>query len=112
LKFIANFAVLFCVSGLLTSGISQELDRPAQALTLQQAVERALANYPALQIQRYDIEQALGQKTTAGLLPNPVLSYNREDIKLERRRRNLLRRSAVKFSLDPLATNQRGRSTS
>lgn len=58
------------------------MNRPAQTLTLQQAVERALANYPALQIQRYEIEQALGQKTTAGLLPNPVLSYYKENLKL------------------------------
>jgi cobalt-zinc-cadmium efflux system outer membrane protein len=53
-----------------------------QTLTLQQAIERALTNYPALQIQRYAIEQALGQKTTAGLLPNPVLSYYKEDLHL------------------------------
>lgn len=82
MKFIANFAVLFYVSGFLTSGISQELDRPAQALTLPQALERALANYPALQIQRYEIEQAVGLKTTAGLLPNPVLSYYKENLNL------------------------------
>lgn len=82
MKLIASFAVLFYVSGLLTSGISQEMDRLAQPLTLQQAIDRALANHPALQIQRYEIEQALGLKTTAGLLPNPVLSYYREDLKL------------------------------
>jgi multidrug efflux pump subunit AcrA (membrane-fusion protein) len=70
------------LSGYAISGISQELARPTQTLTLQQAIERALANYPALQIQRYEVEQALGQKTTAGLLPNPLLSYYKEDLDL------------------------------
>jgi cobalt-zinc-cadmium efflux system outer membrane protein len=61
--------------------IPQEAE-PAQTLTLSQAVARALANYPSLQIQRYAIEQALGLKTTASLLPNPVLSYYKEELDL------------------------------
>jgi len=66
--------------GISIVAIPQETSKPAQVITLQQAIARALANYPALQIQRYEIEQALGQKTTAGLLPNPVLSYYKEDL--------------------------------
>jgi len=81
LKLIQHAACFLLIAGFSVSGISQEIDRPIQTLTLQQAIERALANYPAHQIQRYAIEQALGQKTTAGLLPNPVLSYYREDLK-------------------------------
>jgi len=82
LKLIQHTACFLFVTGFSVSGISQEIGRPIQALTLQQAIERALANYPALQIQRYAIEQALGQKTTAGLLPNPVLSYYKENLHL------------------------------
>ena len=63
---------LFFLIGFSVSGFPQEIGQPAQPLTLQQAIDRALAKYPALQIQRYEIEQALGQKTTAGLLPNPA----------------------------------------
>lgn len=82
MKLIQHATCVLFIIGFSVSGISQEMNRPAQTLTLQQAVERALANYPALQIQRYEIEQALGQKTTAGLLPNPVLSYYKENLKL------------------------------
>lgn len=81
-KLIRFAAGLLVLLGFSVSGISQENKGPAEILTLQQAVERALENYPALQIQRYAIEQALGQKTTAGLLPNPVLSYYKEDLDL------------------------------
>lgn|GEM_PF-1027227 len=81
MKHIQPVACLFFLLGFSIVAIPQEM-KPAQTLTLQQAVERALANYPALQIQRYEIEQALGQKTTTGLLPNPVLSYYKEDLDL------------------------------
>ncbi|MCI0695731.1 TolC family protein [candidate division KSB1 bacterium] len=80
MKYIQLVACLLFLLGFSFIAIPQEME-PAQTLTLLQAVERALANYPALQIQRYAIEQALGHKTTAGLLPNPVLSYYREDLK-------------------------------
>ena len=83
MKLFQRAAGLLFLIGFSVSGFPQELGQPAQQLTLPQAIERALANYPALQIQRYAIEQALGQKTTAGLLPNPVLSYYREDLKLD-----------------------------
>lgn len=82
MKFIPFIAGLVLVSAWPLSAICQELGQPAQPLTLQQAIERALANYPALQIQRYAIEQAVGLKTTAGLLPNPVLSYYKENLNL------------------------------
>jgi len=81
LKHIQLVACLFFLLGFSIVAIPQEM-RPVQPLTLQQAVERALANYPTLQIQRYEIEQALGHKTTAGLLPNPVLSYYKEGLDL------------------------------
>lgn len=81
--------LIFClllISGIAVSGIPQELENSAQSLTLQQAIERALANYPALQIQQYSIEQAQGLKTTAGLFPNPVLTYYKEYLSLNRQK--------------------------
>lgn len=81
MKHIQLVACLLFFLGFSIAAIPQEM-KPVQPLTLRQAVERALANYPAVQIQRYAIEQALGQKTTASVLPNPVLSYYREDLKL------------------------------
>ena len=80
MKHIQLAACLLLMLGISIVAIPQETSKPAQVITLQQAIARALANYPALQIQRYEIEQELGHKTTAGLLPNPVLSYYKEDL--------------------------------
>lgn len=56
---------------------------PAQGepLTLSEAVKRALAHAPTLDIQRQVIQEYEGAKTDAGLLPNPVVSYTREDLR-------------------------------
>ncbi|MGH7493650.1 MAG: TolC family protein [bacterium] len=81
MKHIQLAASLLFMPGFSFIAMPQETE-PAQTLTLSQAVERALANYPALEIQRYEVEQALGQKTTASRLPNPVLSYYKEDLNL------------------------------
>ena len=77
----ARVCLLF-FSAFAASGIAQEIETTIQTLTLPQAVERALANYPALQIQQYSVEQAQGLKTTAGLFPNPVITFYREDLSL------------------------------
>ncbi len=77
---------LFFFSVFAVSGIAQESETKTRTLTLPQAIERALANYPALQIQEYSIDQAQGLKTTAGLFPNPVLTYYRDDLSLDRRK--------------------------
>ena len=82
MKRIQTRVCLFFFSVFAASGIAQEIETPIQTLTLPQAVERALANYPALQIQQYSIEQAQGLKTTAGLFPNPVITLYREDLSL------------------------------
>lgn len=55
---------------------------PAIELTLSDAIERSLANHYSPQIQMAAIEQARGQRKSAGVLPNPVLSYYREDLSL------------------------------
>jgi len=82
LKRIQARVCLLFFSAFAASGIAQEIETTIQTLTLPQAVERALANYPALQIQQYSVEQAQGLKTTAGLFPNPVITFYREDLSL------------------------------
>src|SRR5690348_16882299 len=42
-------------------------------LTLDQAIDLALANSPALKAARIQIDQSRSQEITAGLRPNPVL---------------------------------------
>lgn len=80
MKHIPAFVRLLLVSGFFLFRTPQE--GGAQALTLKQAVERVLGSHPAPQIQRRAIEEAQGQRITAGLLPNPVVSYAREDLRL------------------------------
>ena len=48
--------------------------RPGTLITLDQAVELALANSPTLKALRTQIQQNEAQEITAGLRPNPVLS--------------------------------------
>lgn len=76
LKYILSVFCLLLLFGVSPKGVG------AEPLTLEQAVKRALANYPTLQIQRHAIEEMEGHKTTSGLLPNPVISYYREDLSL------------------------------
>jgi cobalt-zinc-cadmium efflux system outer membrane protein len=74
IKRITSVLILCSIAGL---GQPQEI-----SLTLQQAVERALEKHPLIEIQRRGIERAQGQRTTAGLIPNPTLGYYREDLNL------------------------------
>lgn len=71
--------ILFACSGVM---LSQDIRDISQPLTLPEALERALANYPTIRIQQTFVSQAEGQKTTAGVLPNPTVSYYREDLSL------------------------------
>jgi cobalt-zinc-cadmium efflux system outer membrane protein len=71
---------LFLASAAALLGVTREPE--AQPLTLSQAIARALDRSPTLQIQRRAIEEAQGQRTAAGLLPNPAISYSREDLRL------------------------------
>lgn len=61
---------------------AQETDVESDSLTLRQAVEKALSRNPTIAIQQKSIARAEGEKTSAGLLPNPVISYYREDLEL------------------------------
>ena len=82
MKQISTKICLFFFCALASLGIAQNIETNDKILTLQQAIEQALANYPALQIQQLSVERAQGQKTTAGLFPNPVITFYREDLKL------------------------------
>ncbi len=74
--------VCFVFSLFAGLGLAQDMERNKIILSLPQAVEQALANHPAVQIQQYAVEQAEGQRTTIGLLPNPVVTFYREDLSL------------------------------
>jgi cobalt-zinc-cadmium efflux system outer membrane protein len=52
---------------------------PPPAISLEQAVQMALANNQSLRAQRFNIDQARAGETTAALKPNPVYSMVNED---------------------------------
>lgn len=60
---------------------AQNLNDAATPLTISEAVEQSLLNHYSPQIQKAAIEQARGQRTSAGRLPNPMLSYYQEDLR-------------------------------
>lgn len=74
--FIFLVAVILMIGGLIHA---QNAGDSATTLTLSDAIERSLANDYLPRIQRSQIERARGQRKSAGLIPNPVLSYYRED---------------------------------
>ena len=78
--FIVFVAFYFGIS--INGSVAQEVGNDLQPLTLQAAIEQAITNHPSLQIQQTFVEQAEGQRTTAGVLPNPTLLYYREDLSL------------------------------
>src|SRR6185312_408348 len=56
-------------------------DRPAATLiTLDQAIDMAVANSPAIKAARTQIEQSQAQEVTANLRPNPTLSWDSQFI--------------------------------
>ena len=56
-------------------------DRPAATLiTLDQAIDMAVANSPAIKAARTQIEQSQAQEITANLRPNPTLSWDSQFI--------------------------------
>ena len=75
--FLFVYFILFTSSDIL---LSQEKRKNSPPLTLNAAIEQAIANYPSIQIQQTFVEQAIGQKATAGVFPNPILTYYREDL--------------------------------
>ncbi len=69
--------VLLVLSVFIRGGTVQ-----AEKITMNQAVERALEINPTLGIQNLTIEQALAERRTRSLLPNPSLNYDREKLDL------------------------------
>ena len=55
----------------------------AQSLSLAQAIEAAFAENPDLAAARWEIGVAEGARQQAGLIPNPVLSWEAEDTRRE-----------------------------
>lgn len=70
------------LGALVLRGRAQEINPNSVALTLQEAVKSALRNYTAIAIQQKAIDRAQGLKSAAGLLPNPSLTYYRENLSL------------------------------
>lgn len=62
-------------AGAQSTGATQVTDRPAATLiTLDQAIQMALTNSPAIKAARTQIQQNQAQEITANLRPNPTLS--------------------------------------
>lgn len=57
----------------------------AQTLTLDAALQTAFANNPDLAAAQWDIEIAAGGRQQAGLIPNPVASWDAEDTRRDTR---------------------------
>ena len=57
----------------------------AQTLTLDTALQSAFANNPELAAARWEIEIAEGGRQQAGLIPNPVVSWDAEDTRRDSR---------------------------
>jgi cobalt-zinc-cadmium efflux system outer membrane protein len=57
----------------------------AQTLTLDAALQTAFANNPDLAAGQWDIEIAAGGRQQAGLIPNPVASWDAEDTRRDTR---------------------------
>ena len=57
----------------------------AQTLTLDTALQNAFANNPELAAARWEIDIAEGGRQQAGLIPNPVVSWDAEDTRRDSR---------------------------
>lgn len=64
-------------------GMTQQIHSGARTITLSEAINQALDKHPALRIQQSTIQQALGKKRTAAILPNPMVTFYREDLALK-----------------------------
>lgn len=77
---------LVALSGaLLLASVALEQARAAEALSLDQALQTAVANNPELAAARWDVEIAQGARQQAGLIPNPVLALDAEDTRRDSR---------------------------
>lgn len=79
MKDLRAFVCCTCFGAWL--GLATPVDLGAETLTLQEAVDRALTHHPSLQIQRWAVKEAEGQRRSAGQWPNPSGVYAREDLR-------------------------------
>ncbi len=70
------------LAGLLWSAVSAA---QAQTLTLDSALQSAFANNPDLAAAQWEIDIAQGARQQAGLIPNPVASWDVEDTRRDSR---------------------------
>ncbi|WP_410020631.1 MULTISPECIES: TolC family protein [unclassified Pseudomonas] len=73
--------ILWSVMGLLATGQVVL----AQTLTLESALNNAFANSPELAAAKWEIDIAQGGRQQAGLLPNPLVSWDAEDTRRDSR---------------------------
>ena len=85
-----RLAALF--GALLLASVAAQNALASQALSLQSALQSAIAHNPELAAARWDVEIAQGARQQAGLIPNPVLSLDAEDTRRDSRT------SAIKLS--------------
>lgn len=76
------FVLSLIFGGLVIQSFAQEPDSKKITLMLSEAIERAMSHNPSIEIQKKVVEQAQGLKKTAGVLPNPNVTYYREDLSL------------------------------
>ncbi len=68
-----------CLLSLLLLPFSAQSATAGRSLSLPQAIEAAFADNPELAAARWEIGVAQGERQQAGLMPNPVLSWEAED---------------------------------
>ncbi|MGX0953948.1 cobalt-zinc-cadmium efflux system outer membrane protein [Pseudomonas viridiflava] len=69
----------------------------AQGLSLPQAIEAAFAENPDLAAARWEIGVAEGERQQAGLMPNPVASWEAEDTRSETRTTTVMLSQALEL---------------
>jgi len=81
LSFVFFIAIVACGPTVAQDAVRKEAERWSPRLTLQDAIDRALAASPGLQAARAGIASARGAERQAKLLPNPEFSLEVENFK-------------------------------
>lgn len=82
MKYIHFICHVACLLLFMNMANAQDAREEVVSITLSDALKKSFASHLSPQIQQTAVAQAMGQKTTAGVLPNPVLSYYHEDLSL------------------------------
>ena len=75
-KFIEKFIFLLVCLSLVVGAALGQATAPPTRIDLDQAIQLALAHNHALMAARTQVQQSQAQETTAGLRPNPVLTWD------------------------------------